>query len=66
MGWGARTHEGRFHSRRSTPVRLMGKLHHAFKPGGRGRIGVTNYVVALSGAIRRVRPAVTITKRRAA
>jgi hypothetical protein len=63
MGWGARTQEGRFHTRRSTPVRLMGKLHGTFRPGGRGKIGGRAYLVDRNGSIRR---ALTITKGRAA
>ncbi len=63
MGWGARTHEGEYHGRRSTPVRLVGKLHNAFLPGGRGKIAGRSYVVDRNGSIRR---ALVIIKGRAA
>lgn len=63
MGWGARTQEGCFHTRRSTPVRLLGKLHNSFRPGGRGKIAGRSYVVDRNGSIRR---ALAITKGRAA
>jgi hypothetical protein len=66
MGWGARTQEGRFHTRRSTPVRLLGKLHNLFRPGGRGTIAGCTYTIDRTGAIRRARRALTITKERAA
>jgi len=56
MGWGARTHEGEFHTRpkQRSEVRRTVRLHTDFKPGQRGFIGGRAYEVTRAGSLRLV------------
>jgi hypothetical protein len=63
MGWGARTHEGQYHTRSTrqseTSVRTV-RLHTNFKPGQRGFIGGRAYEVSQAGSLRRLAAAAVV------